>query len=106
MTQTFSQRLKDLREKNGFGQSRVAGLANVSKAAISAYENGLRQPSYDILIRLAAIFGVSTDYLLGVTNERVLDISGLTENDIAVVRSVTEALRKKNGLLSDQASKQ
>ena len=97
MTQTLPGRLKELRVRQGLAQSQLARMANVSKAAISAYENGMRQPSYDILIRLASIFRVSTDYLLGVTRERFLDVSNLTEKHIRLVQDVVEALREKNG---------
>ena len=103
MTQNIPLRLKELRTRAGLTQSRLAKMANVSKAAISAYENGLRQPSYDTLVRLAAILHVSTDYLLGITNERVLDVSRLTEDDISVVQSVVDAFTKKNARIRRQS---
>ena len=103
MTQNIPPKLKKLRIQSGLTQTRLAKMANVSKAAISAYENGLRQPSYDTLTRLASILHVTTDYLLGVTNERCLDVSSLSEDDITVVQSVVDAFKKKNAILRKQS---
>ena len=57
--------LKRLRLKKGMTQADIAKDLGLTKSVISAYETGLRLPSYDILIHIATIFGVSTDYLLG-----------------------------------------
>ena len=65
MDDTLGQRLKTLRETCNLTQGDVAILTGVSKKSISSYENDLRQPSYEILIRLAHIYKVSLDYLLG-----------------------------------------
>ena len=61
----LSTRLRQLRMDKQLRQDQVARLVGVSKGAISAYETDIRQPSYDILIRLANLYRVSTDYLLG-----------------------------------------
>ena len=64
----LSVRLRQLRLDKQLRQEQVARLVGVSKGAISAYETDIRQPSYDILIRLANLYRVSVDYLLGLTN--------------------------------------
>ncbi len=96
MISIFARRLKELRQRYGLGQAQVARMANVTKNAISTYENGTRQPSFETLIRLAVIYRVSTDYLLGVNDIQSLDVSGLTEDDIAAVRQLVEILSRKN----------
>ena len=96
MISVFARRLKELRQRYGLGQAQVARMANVTKNAISTYENGTRQPSFETLIRLAVIYRVSTDYLLGVNDIQSLDVSGLTEDDIAAVRQLVEILSRKN----------
>ena len=53
-------------------------------------------PSYEALIKIARIFNVTTDYLLGIESTRMVDVSELTENDVAVVTSVIDALKNKN----------
>ncbi len=71
MIPDFPKRLKDLRLNYGLGKAQVAKMASVTKNAISTYENGTRQPSFETLIRLSVIYRVSTDFLLGVTNLRI-----------------------------------
>lgn len=101
MVPNFAKRLKELRLRYDLGQAQVAKMANVTKNAISTYENGTRQPSFETLIRLAVIYRVSTDYLLGVANDQSLDISGLTEDDVAVIKRLVEIMSEKNAMLQD-----
>lgn len=65
MTLHVSEQLRQLRTSRNFSQGQIADAVGVSRSAISAYENSIRQPSYDILVQLARLYGVSTDYLLG-----------------------------------------
>ena len=101
MISSFAKRLRELRLQYELGQAQVARMANVTKNAISTYENGTRQPSFETLIRLAVIYRVSTDYLLGVENDQSLDLSGLTEDDVAVVKRMVEILSEKNAMIQD-----
>lgn len=57
--------LKRLRLDRGYTQEELGKLLNVQKSAISKYERGTVVPTADILLRLADIFGVSVDVLLG-----------------------------------------
>ena len=77
-------------------QKELAERLNIAKSVISFYESGDRMPSYDVLIKLAQIFNVTTDYLLGIDKKRTADLSELSENDVAVVISVIEALKNKS----------
>lgn len=52
-------KIKNLREKTGMTQTDLAEKVGVSKALISAYEKGIRNPSYKVLTSIAEIFGVS-----------------------------------------------
>lgn len=61
--------LKTLRLKSNMTQAQLAQKLGLTKSVISAYETGLRLPSYDILIHIAEIYNVSTDYLLGVEHK-------------------------------------
>lgn len=63
-------RLKSLREKCGMKQSELGKLLNVKDAAISKYESGKIPLTDNTLIALSNIFGVSVDYLLGLTDEQ------------------------------------
>lgn len=64
----FKDRLKALRKEKGFSQKDLASLLHYHYTAISNYEAGRNQPKINDLIRLANIFGVSVDYLLGLSD--------------------------------------
>ncbi len=97
----LSIRLKQLRLDKRLRQEQVARLVGVSKGAISAYETDIRQPSYDVLIRLANLYRVSTDYLLGRTDDRSLDISDLTAHEAAIVSELVASMTAKNQKLEE-----
>lgn len=59
------KRLRRLRQEKKITQSQLGKIINVSKVSISGYETGERVPDTDNLKRLADFFGVTTDYLLG-----------------------------------------
>lgn len=62
-------RLKDIREDRDIKQQEVADYLHIRQNTYSQYENGRRQLPVDILIKLAAYFQTSTDYILGLTDE-------------------------------------
>ena len=64
----FAERIKDLRLSNGMSQAALAKIIDVKPDSISIYERGRNYPEVRKLIILADYFGVSTDYLLGRTD--------------------------------------
>lgn len=84
----FSETLKKLRLSHNLNQVQLAQKLNVSKQAISNWENNNIQPSIDILIKIADIFSVSTDYLLGRDQQTSLDVSGLTPTQQAHIQQI------------------
>lgn len=69
---TFSRRIKSLRLEAGWKQADLAEALHTSVSVISNYENG-REPPYDILVQFAQYFGVTTDYLLGLSSTKQPD---------------------------------
>lgn len=67
---TFSDRLADLRKEKGFNQTYLANYMGVTQVSVSNWERGFKEPNFKMLIELANFYGVTTDYLLGVTNKR------------------------------------
>lgn len=67
-------RLKFLREEKGLFQSDIAKFLGVSISAVGFYENEKRDMSPDTIVKLANYFGVSTDYLLGKSDNRNSDV--------------------------------
>ena len=102
MINTLSKRLKELRLSMDLRQEQVAKLIGVNKSDISAYEDEMRLPSLGKLVRLANLFRVSTDYLLGVTDNRSLELSDLSEKEAAIVCSLVEMISRKNEILSNR----
>lgn len=93
----FGERLKELRLKNKYTQKQIAERLGVAISAVSSYESGVRYPTYDSLIKLARIFRVSTDYLLGLESpQNTLDVSGLSDEEQKVISSMIKILRKNN----------
>lgn len=62
------RRIRDLREDHDLKQRQVAEFLNCSQQVYSNYELGQRDIPTDVLIRLANLYAVSVDYLLGLTN--------------------------------------
>lgn len=92
----LGKRLKDLRKEKGLTQQQVADRVWVSKAVVSSYEIGTRTPSYEVLIKLAKLFGVSTDFLLGVSPKRVINADNLTEKQITLVTQLVKEIERKS----------
>lgn len=90
----FGDRLKTLRLKSNMTQSQLAARLSLTDSVISAYETGIRLPSYDTLIRIARIYKVSTDYLLGVENKREIDVSGLSAEETEAIYNLINAIKK------------
>ena len=63
----FSIRLKELRAEKHLSQRQLAEATGLRQPTIARWEMGLFEPSASDIIKLAKYFGVSTDYILGVT---------------------------------------
>ena len=91
----MGEKLKSLRIEKKLTQKQVADKIGLAISAVSSYESGTRYPSYDVLVKLARIFHVSTDYLLGITDKRNIDVTGLSDNEIELVSQLVDMLRNK-----------
>lgn len=92
----LGKRIRALRLGKNLTQEQLAKRIGMTKSVISAYEASMRYPSYDVLMKLASIFSVSIDFLLGVTHKQTIDISELSEENKALVVNFVEALKEKN----------
>lgn len=81
MINGLNKRLQSSRINCNLSRKQVAELLGVSESLIGLYENASRQPSLDTLMKLASIYRVSTDFLLGCepADKDSLSLSGLTE---------------------------
>lgn len=91
-TYDFGLRLKKLRRKKKLSQAQLAAKLNVTKSSISAYERNISIPPAETIKQLALIFNVTTDYLLGMNNRRVIVLDGLSEEHAQIVEDVATLL--------------
>ena len=91
----LNKRIHDLRVAQGYSQVALAKRLGVSKQAVSNWENDNIQPSIEMLIRLAELFSVSTDYLLGRESALQVDLSGLDEKVVGHLLLLIDDLRRK-----------
>lgn len=91
----LGQRIGQLRTAHGWNQVELAKRLGVAKQTISNWENGNIQPSIDMLIRLAKLFGVTTDYLLGLDSIPRLSIEGLPDAVVAHLSQLIEDFKNR-----------
>jgi len=91
----LGEKIKSLRLEKHLTQTELARRIGVSKSMVSSYELEQRSPSYEILIKIAAYFGVSTDFLFGIEKSRSLNCTGLNDEEVGAVNSIIEIIRNK-----------
>ena len=92
----FGYRLRELRESKDLTQTQVARRLNLSKTTISGYENNIKTPSLDVLVKLSILYGVSADYILGLENRKLLLIDGLTMDQEEIIKVLIREFRNLN----------
>lgn len=92
----FGEKLKQLRIQTGLTQQQLANQIGVTKSVISYYELQERYPSPEVLVKIAAVFHVSTDYLLGFESKHMIDVTGLSDKDISAIITLIDSLKEKN----------
>lgn len=83
----FHKRLLELRKERGEVQSDLSRLTGKSRSTIQGYETEGKEPPFDVLCLLASHYGVTTDYLLGVSNSRTNDDAVFVNDARAFSRS-------------------
>ena len=68
MENKFAERLKELLRDKNISQRKLADAIHVTSGAVSAWCRGIKQPTADNILAVASYFGVSTDFLLGVSD--------------------------------------
>lgn len=89
-THIFAQRIKELREDRGLSQGKLADELGISRGALSYYESYQRTADISMLVKFASYFGVTTDYLLGLSDvattdadlKMICDATGLSEKTV------------------------
>jgi transcriptional regulator with XRE-family HTH domain len=103
-TDVFPKRLRAARELRGLSQTELAAAAKMPASSIAHFEGGSRKPSFDNLRRLAGVLNVSTDYLLGRTDDPAVaetsdtlyrDFSRLSAEDRELTEDFIEMLKAR-----------
>ena len=94
MSRTFSETMSALRRERGLSQRSAAADLNISQALLSHYENGAREPGLEFIRRACAYYGVSADYLLGLSELPVSAERALAA--LAEISSGLDALRDRS----------
>ena len=97
-----ADKIKALREQNGFTQSDLAKKLGITRSSVNAWEMGISVPSTQYIVELANIFKVSTDFLLGVKSTATVNVDGLSEKDVQLVNAVIAHNRKKESAIIHQ----
>ncbi len=96
MAISLADKLKNLRKNKKITQTELGKAIGMSTSVITHYESGDRVPSYEVLIKLAYFYGVTTDYLLGVDDRKILsiDVASLSEEQIQSLLNIINEFKK------------
>lgn len=89
----MGERLKKLRDAQGLTQEQVGNRLGVTGASISGYEKNTAMPPADILRKLALLYRVTTDYLLGLENRKVIVIEAKTTEQEKAIELICNIIR-------------
>lgn len=91
---TIGERLIEVRKSAGLNQTEFSKRLGLSKQTISNYETGARQPGLDVILNIADIFNISTDYLLGRSDIKNIDKKSLEEILSQKIETSNESIRQ------------
>ena len=99
----IGEKIKEYRTSLKMTQADFAYRLGVTGASVSAYENGTRLPSYEILVKISNILGVSIDDLLGKQNSGAItvDISSLTPMQRNIIQDLIKEFERSNKIELD-----
>lgn len=91
----LGQRINELRIAFGWNQVQLAEKLGVSKQTISNWENENIQPSIEMLVRMAKLFHVSTDYILGLDDVPHINAEDLPISFVAHLSQIIDEYKNK-----------
>jgi len=93
----FGLRLKTLRLAKDLTQEQLADkIKDVGVGSVSGYERGSQRPSVDVVIELCKFFGVSSDFLLGLSSSMDFNLAPLTDEQVMYVMGLINLFVKQN----------
>lgn len=90
----LGDRIRELRMAKRLNQVELATLLGVTKQSVSNWENENIQPSIEMLVRLADVLRVSTDYLLSREDKTYIEVSGLSGDEIQHIQFIIDDIKR------------
>ena len=92
----MGEKIRELRTEKKMTQEQLANRLGLVKGSISAYEQGTKYPSLEVLVNICQIFNVSADYLLGLSDDRMIKSSVLTDEQTKLLRGLIKEFEMAN----------
>ena len=89
-----ADRIKQLRISNNMTQTDLARKLNITRSSVNTWEMGISTPSTTYIVELSQLFKVSTDYLLGLSNNITLDVSMLHDREIQMLYELVQYFKE------------
>jgi len=96
----LNEQIRKLRLSKKYTLAVMAERLGITTSAVASYENGSRNPSFDILVKIAKIFNVTVDSLLSHGTKDMIDVSDLTPTQRDSIQGMILTYRKFNSIVS------
>ena len=101
MKSVFAIRLGELRKERSLNQRQAAGDLGVSQAVLSHYENDMREPKLEFVLKVCAYYDVTADYILGRSDERIDAATRLSADVCGKLRMLEEVRQQEDRLIDE-----
>ena len=98
----FGEKLKTIRKSRNLTQLELSQRLGVSKGTVSAYEQGLSYPSIETLVKITSILNISSDYLLGISDELSFKLGGLNKAQMQTILQFVSLIENANEIIENK----
>lgn len=92
---SLSEKIRSTREQLGMTQAELAKKLGLTRSSVNSWEMGLSVPSTQYIIELAKLFGVSTDYLLGLNQGASISVESLSEKEVTILIGLVSCFKER-----------
>lgn len=98
----IADRIKALRTESHISQSELAKRLGVTRSSVNAWELGISTPTTQYIVEMARLFHVSTDFILGVKQQRQISMQGLTQQEIEILLQLVECFHNSHSQQAEE----
>ena len=95
----IGERINKARREANLNQKELSQRAKITEGSLSRYENGIREPKSDAMIKLCKTLGISADYLLGITDVMTNKEPDMNQNEIFTILENTKVKLRQDGVM-------